>query len=119
MKGIFYEGIWYEIGASCIVMPDDKQGIDTEIHPYWTGSTGLTVYGTNNFGLSLLPGGTRNGANGDFLYGVSTGYWWTDPYTIKDHPDSSFNAVRLFYDSNSLTTELSAVASTGYYVRAL
>jgi len=76
MKGIFYEGVWYEIGVSCIVMPDDRQGIDTEIHPYWAGTTGLTVYGTNNFGFNALPGGYR-GNNGAFFNIGYYGYWWS------------------------------------------
>ena len=118
MKGIYYEGVWYEIGASCVIMPDDKQGIDTEIHPYWAGTSMLTVYGTNNFGLNLLPGGTRSGVDGSFLYLLSTGYWWADPTENKDLPDSHYDAVRIYYNSNAIPLDVFYEGQHGLYVRA-
>jgi uncharacterized protein (TIGR02145 family) len=33
--------------------------------------------GTNTTGFSALPGGNRNGANGDFYFVDQNGYWWS------------------------------------------
>ena len=73
MKGIFFEGEWYEIGASCVVMPDGC-AVNTDVHPRWDENA--TYYGTNNFKFNALPGGYRN-YNGNFNYIGNNGYWWS------------------------------------------
>ena len=73
MKGIFLEGVWYEIGASCVVMPDGC-AIATNEHPRWNEST--LHYGTNNFKFNALPGGDRF-YDGLFKYVGDDGLWWS------------------------------------------
>ncbi|HZK00508.1 MAG TPA: FISUMP domain-containing protein [Tissierellaceae bacterium] len=55
MKGIFFEGEWYEIGATCVVMPDGC-AINTTVDPRYDETS---AYGIDSFGLGLIPGSQR------------------------------------------------------------
>ncbi len=47
---------------------------NTSKHPRWDAHD--THYGTDEFGFSLLPGGSRN-PSGDFFLLGQTGFWWS------------------------------------------
>jgi len=54
---------------------------NTTEHPRWDEDTQNGNYGTDDYGFSGLPGGTRSHLNGVFsLYG-ERGYWWTSTTT--------------------------------------
>jgi len=44
----------------------EKVSLATTIHPRWIDSQNIDIYGTDEYGLDLIPGGTRNGITGLF-----------------------------------------------------
>jgi uncharacterized protein (TIGR02145 family) len=77
---------------------------NTSMHPRWNAHE--THYGTNEFGLSLLPGGNRNPSGAFFLLG-ETGFWWSaDEHSAnyawaREASNDLGNIGRFFPDKNN------------------
>jgi uncharacterized protein (TIGR02145 family) len=85
---------------------------DTEVHPRWNFN--YTHYGTDNFGFSALPSGSRR-ATGEFSPGTgSTGRWWSSTSSNAEE------AWTMYITFNSASMARGAFDKrNGYAVRCL
>lgn len=71
------------------------------------------THGSNFFGFTALPGGTRSGIDGSFRSICRTGYWWSST-------SISYSAwERLMYYDKSKISELQDLKTSGKSVRCL
>jgi uncharacterized protein (TIGR02145 family) len=93
---------------------DSPMGGDCDVtaHPRWDSQA--EHYGTNDFGFSALPGGSRN-YTGNYFYGLGIiGYWWSS--TEVDAGTARYR--RIYHDSGKFH-RLLYHKGNGYMVRCV